>query len=81
MSAHPEQAAPRAEGCPSCRWWDDRGELGLCRANAPEPARLIMQPPSGGKAREMVRGLWPITTRKDWCGDWMKVARPTPTGG
>ena len=55
-----------ARSCGKCQWWDhvwnrDREDAknGLCRISAPN------------KLDEGRRGLWPSTSRADWCaGFW-----------
>ena len=49
--------------CHQCRYWEQLGEMGLCRRRAPRAV-----PTFGGDDDEM-RARWPETDHNDWCGE------------
>jgi hypothetical protein len=45
--------------CSECNFWEsDGGSLGSCRKHAPV------------RHHDAIQGVWPKTTRKDWCGEF-----------
>lgn len=57
------------QNCADCRYFDavDTRD-GYCRRNAPRSHLVAAD--SGDELR--VRGVWPIVSAEDWCGQWEK---------
>jgi len=59
-----------AENCSDCRFLDTRAasrDLGYCRRNAPR-SHLVAVDVNNEDLR--VRGVWPLVSLDDWCGQF-----------
>lgn len=59
--------------CHQCRYWEQLGEMGLCRRRAPRGrldvrlAELLTR--ITVEEAENLRAYWPETSANDWCGE------------
>jgi hypothetical protein len=63
------------DNCSDCRFFDNEnttGELGKCRRNAPR-SHLISADVDADEQR--VRGVWPLVSEDDWCGQFEKIRK------
>ncbi len=60
--------------CETCEWWEhtgsnDKGQVGECRKNSPEPLTMYM-PSMPTEDRHQV--IPPQTSASFWCAQWVR---------
>ena len=64
--------------CGDCKWWENHSDLGeeytdegYCRRRSPFLIDALIY--QTGDAADSIDAVWPVTTVKDYCGEFQEI--------